>query len=190
MARSSGKMRWLGSWSCLENPWNDQMSSIEKLADQYGLYLCMECGKCVAVCPMQEIYTHVSYEISPRGVIERLLMDPEIPEDDSLWFCLTCDLCTDLCPAGVRFSDFIEGARQWLIKNGVTKYGSFCENCGAYLYPRYILEYMEETLGENAEELLRLCPRCRRYEIGAKVKALLPGKQKVNTQQVYMRENP
>jgi Fe-S oxidoreductase len=157
---------------------------IEQLASEYGLFLCVGCGKCVAVCPIGEIYNDFPYEVSPRGVIERLVIDSEIPEDDSLWFCLTCDLCTDLCPAGVRFRDFVEVARQWLIKDGVTQYGSFCDSCGTYLNPRYVLEYMEETLGEKSEELLRLCPRCRQYKIGGKLKALLPGKHKVNAQHV------
>ena len=162
---------------------------IEQLASKYGLFLCVECGKCVAVCPIGDIFNNFSYEVSPRGIIERILIDPEIPEDDSLWFCLTCDLCTELCPAGVRFRDFIEVTRQWLIENGVTRYGSFCDSCGTYLYPQYILEYAKQTLGENTEELLRLCPRCRRYEIGSKVKTLLPGKQKVRAQRAQEEEN-
>ena len=29
-----------------------QMTEVEQLADQYGLTLCVECGKCVSVCPM------------------------------------------------------------------------------------------------------------------------------------------
>jgi heterodisulfide reductase subunit C len=162
---------------------------IEQLASKYGLFLCVECGKCVAICPIGEIFNNFSYEISPRGVIERIMIDPEIPEDDSLWFCLTCDLCTDLCPAGVRFRDFVEVTRQWLIKTGITQYGSFCENCGKYLYPRYILEYMKQTLGDEAEEFLRLCPSCRRYEIGEKLKTLLPGKRKVSSPRVQVGDN-
>ncbi|HEY44704.1 MAG TPA: 4Fe-4S dicluster domain-containing protein [Anaerolineae bacterium] len=157
---------------------------IESLASKYGLYLCVECGKCVAICPMGEIYTHVSYEISPRGIIERILLDPEIPEDDCLWFCLTCDLCTNLCPAGVRFRDFVEVARQVAIKNGITEYSSFCDGCGTYLYPEHILGYLKQELGETAEELLTLCPRCRRYDFGEKLKAQIPGKRKVGSLEV------
>lgn len=147
---------------------------IMQLINRYGLTLCVECGKCAAVCPIGEIFNSFSYEISPRGVIERILVDPELPEDDSLWFCLTCDLCTNLCPAGVRFRDFIEVARQCLIKAGVTQHGLFCDRCGTYLYPRIILPYLKQTLGEDMEEHLRLCPSCRRYNIGAKIKNLLP----------------
>lgn len=162
---------------------------IEHFASKYGLFLCVECGKCVAVCPIGEVFDNFSYEVSPRGVIEKILIDPEIPEDDSMWFCLTCDLCTDLCPAGVRFRDFVEVARQWMIKTGVTQHGSFCDSCGTYLYPLHTLEYVKQTLGENTEEILRLCPSCRRYELGEKVKTLLPGKHKVSTAQSQMGDN-
>jgi len=156
--------------------------AIERLANQYGLSFCVECGKCVAVCPMGEIFDDFSYEVSPRGVIERALLDLEIMEDARLWFCLTCDLCTSLCPAGVRFRDFVEASRWLTIEAGAGVYGSFCRNCGAYLWPQHTVEYLKKTLGEAAEELLTLCPRCRQYDFGEKVKALAPGSRQVCTQ--------
>jgi heterodisulfide reductase subunit C len=162
--------------------------AIERLANQYGLPFCVECGKCVAVCPMGEIFDDFSYEVSPRGVIERVLLDSEFPQDSRLWFCLTCDLCTNLCPAGVRFRDFVEAARWLTIETGRTEYGSFCRNCGAYLWPQHTVEYLKQTLGEAAEELLTLCPRCRQYDFGEKVKALVPGSRKVHTQVAQMGE--
>lgn len=157
---------------------------IERLAGQYGLFFCVECGKCVAVCPMGEIFDDFSYEVSPRGVIERALLDPQVPEDGGLtllttsrlWFCLTCDLCTELCPAGVRFRDFVEAARRLTIEAGVTEHGAFCRDCGAYLWPQHTVEYLKRALGEAAEELLTLCPRCRRHGFSGKVKETLPGR--------------
>jgi len=128
---------------------------------------------------MGEIFDDFSYEVSPRGVIERVLLDSEIPKDSQFWFCLTCDLCTNLCPAGVRFRDFIEAARWLTVEAGVTEYGSFCCNCGAYLCPLHTVEYLKQTLGEATEELLTLCPRCRQHDFGERVKALAPGKLKV-----------
>ncbi|MGA9348536.1 MAG: 4Fe-4S dicluster domain-containing protein [Anaerolineae bacterium] len=162
--------------------------AIERLANQYGLSFCVECGKCVAVCPMGEIFDDFSYEVSPRGVIERALLDLEIMEDARLWFCLTCDLCTNLCPAGVRFRDFVEASRWLTIEAGAGVYGSFCRNCGAYLWPQHTVEYLKKTLGEAAEKLLTLCPRCRQYDFGDKVKALAPGSRKVHTQVAQVGE--
>jgi ferredoxin len=155
-------------------------TAIERVANQYGLFLCVECGKCVAACPMGEIFDDFSYEVSPRGVIEAVLLDLEgALNADRFWFCLTCDLCTNLCPAGVRFRDFVEAIRLMAIESGVTEHGLFCRNCGAYLWPWHTVNYLEQTLGEAAEELLTLCPKCRQYDFGEKVKALAPGSRKV-----------
>jgi len=139
---------------------------------------------------MGEIFDDFSYEASPRGVIEAVLLDLEgALNAHCFWFCLTCDLCTNLCPAGVRFRDFVEAARWLTIETGRTEYGSFCRNCGAYLWPQHTVEYLKRTLGEAAEELLTLCPRCRQYDFGEKVKALVPGSHQVHTQEVQTGES-
>lgn len=163
--------------------------AIELLVSQYGLFLCVECGKCVAVCPMEEIFHDFSYEVSPRGVIERALLDSEVLEDGWLWFCLTCDLCTDLCPAGVRFRDFVEATRQWVIEAGITEYVSLCRNCGVVLWPQHTTEYLKQKLGEDTEGFLALCPRCRQYDFGEKMKALAPGSRKVYDQKSQTGED-
>jgi heterodisulfide reductase subunit C len=150
--------------------------SVERLVEQYGLLLCIECGKCVAVCPMGEVFDDFTYEVSPRGVIERALLGLEMLEHVGVWFCLTCDLCTNLCPAGVRFRDFVEAARWLAVEAGVTDHVSFCRNCGAYLWPQHTVEYLRQALGEDTEESLTLCPRCRQYNLGEKIKALAPVK--------------
>lgn len=150
--------------------------SVEQLVEQYGLLLCIECGKCVAVCPMGEVFDDFTYEVSPRGVIERALLGLEMLEHVGVWFCLTCDLCTNLCPAGVRFRDFVEAARWLAVEAGVTGHVSFCRNCGAYLWPQHTVEYLRQALGEDTEEFLTLCPRCRQYDLGEKIKALAPVK--------------
>lgn len=160
------------------------MTNVEQLAEHYRLFLCVECGKCVAVCPMGEIFDDFSYEVSPRGVIEAILVEGDVEElrANRIWVCLTCDLCTNLCPAGVLFCDFIEAVRLMAIESGVTEHCLFCRNCGTYLEPWHTVKYMKQTLGEAAEELLTLCPKCRQYDFGEKVKALTPGNRKVNSQ--------
>lgn len=163
------------------------MQKIELLVEQYDLSFCVECGKCVAVCPMGEIFDDFSYEVSPRGVIERALLGLEILEHVGVWFCLTCDLCTDLCPAGVRFRDFVEAVRQLTIEAGFTEHGSFCQECGAYICPRHTVEYLKQSLGKVAEELLTICPSCRRYSFGEKVRGLASGSRKVYIRRAQVR---
>jgi heterodisulfide reductase subunit C len=156
--------------------------------NQYRLSLCVECGKCVAACPMREVFDDFSYQVSPRGVIQRALRGGEVAELAGMWFCLTCDLCADLCPAGVRFRDFVEAARRLAIEAGVTEHGSFCRDCGTYLWPQHTAEHVKRVLGEAAEELLTLCPRCRRYDFGNKVKALAPGSRKARIQAAHRED--
>ena len=160
-----------------------------RLADQYGLFLCVECGKCVAICPMGEIFDDFSYEASPRGIIERALMDSEIFEDNRLWFCLTCDLCSNLCPAGVRFRDFVQAVREITIEAGVTKYSAFCRRCGVYMWPRHTVEHLKKNVGENVDEFLSLCPKCRQYDFGEKVKMFAPGNRIIPIQPIENGES-
>jgi hypothetical protein len=138
---------------------------------------------------MGEIFDDFSYEVSPRGIIERALLNLDIMEDDWLWFCLTCDLCADLCPAGVRFRDFVEATRRMAIESGEMEHSLFCRNCGAYLWPRHTVKYLKQTLGETAEEFLTLCPKCRQYDLGEKIKALAPGNRKAIPRTAETGEN-
>lgn len=157
------------------------MSTLEQLADRYGLFLCVECGKCVAVCPMADLFEEFGYAISPRGIIESVLLGEgeQALDAESLWFCLTCDLCSELCPAGVRFRDFVEASRFLALESGTKRFGQFCRHCGRYLGPMHTVDYLKNALGEDSEGILTLCPRCRRYDFGEKAKAQLPGNRKL-----------
>jgi heterodisulfide reductase subunit C len=150
---------------------------LDRLAAEHGLYLCVQCGKCAAVCPMGKLFSDFDYEASPRGVIERALLGLEMEGQAGLWFCLTCELCTDLCPAGVRFRDFQEALRAHLVAAGETTFASFCRACGAYLWPNHTTEHMNRALGSDSEEHLTLCPRCRRYDHGKTMRTLAPPKR-------------
>ena len=167
------------------------MQDIEQLADEYGLFLCVDCGKCVAICPMGEIFEDFSYEVSPRGIIEAVLIEGsvEVLREDWFWFCLTCDLCTDMCPAGVRFREFVEATRIVAIGSGMTEHSLFCRNCGTYLWPCHTMAYVKQMLGEADEELITLCPKCRKYNYGEKIKALVPGSKKAYSQRTKTAED-
>lgn len=54
----------------------------EKIAEiikNTGADGCVECGKCVAVCPMSEMYPDFGWEMSPRGMIRRTVMGGGYP---------------------------------------------------------------------------------------------------------------
>ena len=155
-----------------------KVNSVDELMRETRAMLCVECGKCASACPMTEIFEDFSYEVSPRGIVEKALFGFDLLTDVGIWFCLTCDVCTAICPAGVVFRDFVQGVRSLAIESGVTQHGLFCERCGNFVIPKHTAEYIEGRMkGENgAGEYLRFCPSCRQYEFGAKFKAMRPGR--------------
>jgi heterodisulfide reductase subunit D len=72
-------------------------------------FLCLECGKCTSVCP---ISTH-NESFSPRKMIaEGLFYGTDgLINDRLLWSCLTCQLCSQRCPADVKFSELMRDYR-------------------------------------------------------------------------------
>jgi len=138
-------------------------TSIDKLINQTKLYLCVECGKCVASCP---------FELSPRTIIEDVLLDFDILKRKEIWSCLTCDVCTKACPSDVRFADFIEVVRLLAMSEGIVEYCLFCQRCGQYYLSIPIEERIREILKRKglSNEFLDLCPRCKRYDCADKVK--------------------
>ncbi len=74
-----------------------------------GVFRCLECGKCTAVCPVSR-YDH---RFSPRRTVGRALLrhDSALLTDDRLWACLTCFRCTQVCPAAVAYSDLTLSVR-------------------------------------------------------------------------------
>jgi heterodisulfide reductase subunit C len=157
--------------------------SIRELMQQTRVFLCVECGKCASACPMTEIFDDFSYEVSPRGIVEKALFGFDILADVGIWFCLTCDVCTELCPAGVRFRDFVQGVRAVAMEQGVTDQSVFCQRCGRYVLPAHTMEYIEGKLkSDSDDEYLRLCPACRRYDFTEKLKALRPGKSQAKVE--------
>jgi heterodisulfide reductase subunit C len=113
--------------------------TVHDLMRETGAMLCVECGKCASACPMTEIFEDFSYEVSPRGIVEKALFGFELLTDVGIWFCLTCDVCTEICPAGVRFRDFVQGVRALAIEQGVTERGLFCERCGKFVVSMHTL---------------------------------------------------
>lgn len=76
---------------------------------QTRAFLCLECGKCTAVCPIS--VHNGSY--SPRRLLaEGVFYDAkELVSDSLLWSCLTCRLCSQRCPVDVKFSEYMRDMR-------------------------------------------------------------------------------
>jgi Fe-S oxidoreductase len=112
---------------------------------------------------MLDFYGEYVYDRSPRGVVERLCLDPEKIDDEALWYCLACKECTFFCPCGINFQGFMMELRELLLQRGYDKHALFCPVCGRYIMPKKEFEHLQK--GERAEtigELLSVCERCKK----------------------------
>lgn len=141
----------------------DIKSEIKRFIRLNRLNLCLECGKCSAVCPMMDFYGEYVYQRSPRGVVEQLLFDLEsIQDEETLWYCLTCRECTFFCATDVNFQGFMLEVRELLLKHGHNKFATFCSSCGCYLMPRKEVEYLQKDVdNRKLGELLSVCAQCK-----------------------------
>lgn len=146
--------------------------TLDKIINEAKLFYCVECGKCVAGCPLAEIYEDFSYEFSCRGIVRKALLGFNVLESKEIWFCLNCDLCAEICPTGVKYAQFIEDARLLAIGEGIIENCSFCERCGRYYVPVPTLGHFKGIFeGKKLpDEFLNLCPNCRRDDYAEEVK--------------------
>lgn len=77
---------------------------------------CIHCGLCLRTCPTFQLTGNEAS--SPRGRIYlmRGVAEGEVAGDDPVYhdeleFCLVCRHCESVCPAGVRFGEMMEIAR-------------------------------------------------------------------------------
>ena len=90
-------------------------SPIRKL-DYALLQQCIHCGMCLPTCPTYDA-TKVERN-SPRGRIALMRaiadgrLEPTRIFGEEMYFCLGCLACETACPAGVKYSQLFEAARE------------------------------------------------------------------------------
>lgn len=148
--------------------------AIEQLIQQHRLTACFECGKCTASCPLSELFGDLTFGHTPRGMIERALLDADLVTGDAIWYCLTCDVCTAGCPCGVRLRDFIEALRRLALEAGHDAHGVLCRQCGGYFMPDTTWKLVLEKVGPAGDQgppaFLLLCPRCRTRDFASRMR--------------------
>ena len=136
---------------------NRPVPTLDELSQVHGVFLCVECGKCSAVCPMADLYDDYRYQISPRGIVEHALLGLPYEDEGDVWSCLTCDLCTNLCPQGVKIRDFVVALREKQLSEGIRDHAAFCAECGTYVGPTRVVHLVSDTSSTTPAS----CPRCR-----------------------------
>ena len=62
---------------------------IDRLIAECNVASCFECGKCTASCPLSEYFGDHEFGRTPRGIIEKALLDSDLVTGDAIWYCLT-----------------------------------------------------------------------------------------------------
>ncbi len=144
-------------------------AEFSRLVWNRAAWMCVECGKCVAVCPMAEMYPDFGWDISPRGMVQQALRGQGLLAGQGLWRCTQCEACTRTCPAGVDCCGLVRDLRPLARAAAGEAPGTAadsgearCQNCGAELPPGPVLAYLRQALPQVPLDFLDLCPACRR----------------------------
>jgi Fe-S oxidoreductase len=87
-----------------------------QFAQEYGLFACIQCGKCTGGCPVSAKTT-----LNIREVIYHLLTSEngfKLDGFDELWDCTTCNTCTSRCPKEVDPMEVMIGLRSAVVEGG------------------------------------------------------------------------
>jgi len=82
----------------------------------YGLYACIQCGKCTGGCPMA-----IKTRLNPRMLIYRLLIAGngfDLEGREELWDCTTCSTCYSRCPKLVNPMEAVVALRSAIVEKG------------------------------------------------------------------------
>ena len=82
----------------------------------YGLYACIQCGKCTGGCPMA-----IKTRLNPRMLIYRLLVAGngfDLEGREELWDCTTCSTCYSRCPKLVNPMEAVVALRSAIVEKG------------------------------------------------------------------------
>ena len=86
------------------------------------LSLCYTCSSCVAECPVNRFTNRLQplkyVRMAGLGMAEELLRSPEI------WYCLSCNRCTNICPMTVKPAGLLSFLRKEAVRRGYVRKGT------------------------------------------------------------------
>ena len=76
---------------------------------------CIQCGTCTGTCPMA---SHMEYPPRKTIAMIRAGMRDEVLSSNSMWFCLSCYMCTCRCPRGVKPTELAHALESLATQHG------------------------------------------------------------------------
>jgi Fe-S oxidoreductase len=104
-------------------------------------------------------------DILTRLVIRFSQLDKmEVLKSKTVWLCLSCLSCRIKCPRGINVGTIMEILRQIALTKGIDKYIR-CNRCGRPFLTIPLQNYIKARLKNKIinEEILNLCPSCKKY---------------------------
>lgn len=73
-----------------------------------NIYYCYQCGRCTAGCPLADVY-----EYQPNEVIRLIQLNKidSILNANSVYLCLSCEICSSRCPQEVKIASIMNYLR-------------------------------------------------------------------------------
>src|SRR5262249_21004856 len=84
-------------------------------------FSCTECGRCQDACPAFQTGKTLSPKLVIMGLRDQVLAQdasalvPEAVPEESVWDCVTCGACVEVCPVSIEHVDQIVDLRRHLV---------------------------------------------------------------------------
>jgi heterodisulfide reductase subunit C len=134
---------------------------------------CLQCGTCVASCPVKVI----DPEYNCRKIIRMALLgDKEkVLKSKFVWMCATCYSCYERCPQDVKITELMTALKNIAVRNGYIHPGikgqvELLENFGALLEVGDFENRMREKYGlkkiqQNSERVKKVLEAVKIHKI-------------------------
>jgi heterodisulfide reductase subunit C len=91
----------------------------KEVFDSEDLRYCFNCSTCISGCPASHADPPLLIRNLARMVI--LGLEDELLEDDTVWACVTCSRCEEMCPMDVKPFELCLAIRCWQSENDETR---------------------------------------------------------------------